>query len=171
MSATLTCPSCSTAKTFRYPNQLKLHIETVHSSELYDCNFCHYKGKSKNLVKLHLNRKHDRNFKCDRCDKTFGYQSELNRHAETHSLRCFKCQICEFLGKSRRAIEEHHKSVHVPKFKCDKCDKTFAYRSGLSRHAETHSLKWFDCEFCEFLGKNMRAIEEHCNRVHEPKVK
>ena len=79
--------------------------------------------------KLKSSRKHigKKPFKCDVCDKTFSFSSDIVRNKITHTgEKPFKCDICD-KGFTQSNDVVRHKRTHTGEkpFKCDVCDKGF----------------------------------------------
>lgn len=73
-------------------------------------------------------RKLERMFTCDICDRSFGYKHVLQKHQRIHSgEKPFECKEC-----SKRFTQEHHLKTHMRThtgerpYACDLCPRTFA---------------------------------------------
>ena len=116
------CIHCD--KQFRREENMKRHIEEVHSVE-----------------------KSGRN-SCGQCGKSFTLERNLKRHLENaHSVffSSFKCDHCEKSFKEKASLKRHQKEKHAGDdvFSCPVCNKMFVRKSNLLRHNKT----------CQILNK------------------
>ena len=92
-----TCETCG--KGFALATDLRRHKAREDGKLKLTCDICNFKAESqgtlKDHVSIHFERKDDENSKrhqCPLCLKRFRHQSNLSRHAKTHSRdTVFKC--------------------------------------------------------------------------------
>ena len=89
----------------------------------------------------------ERNFSCDRCDKTFRQKKILVQHALVHiknpdSLKLFECKNCGKCFNVQSNLKQHIKLKHLQekRFFCDQCGKGFCiyYKCYLQYHLKVH---------------------------------
>ena len=161
------CKVCE--KFFKRSRNLKKHMKTFHSSNeplnkdielsTHDCEKCGEAFEKNVYLVQHIKRVHDENKpnKCDKCDKSFMFKSELKRHQSTHgAVKQFSCDLCgKCFGRKYNLLrhrdahtcEEHSKpnaktaKVHdtVKQFSCDNCNKSFGRKYHLTKHSAEHT--------------------------------
>ncbi|CBY37396.1 unnamed protein product, partial [Oikopleura dioica] len=87
-------------------------------------------------------KRHNREFKCEKCSKVFNEHAKLKRHQLVHTgERPFKCP---FAHCQRRFSLDFNLTTHMrihtgdKPFKCDECGKCFAQSANLKQHRKTH---------------------------------
>lgn len=105
---------------------------------------------------------HEKNFKCDMCDKAFGRASALNEHKNIVHFRQknYECQTCMKKFLRRGSLRVHINNIHlkISRVTCDICEKQFARIANLQIHKR----------ICHTLGteneEGFRCGEEGCNK-------
>ena len=104
---------------------------------------------------------------CDVCDKTFSFQSRMERHMRTHTNeRPFVCEICQRSFKELGKLKEHRlsHSGDLP-HTCDICSKKFIYLSLLKTHMRSHTgERPFTCEVCKRRFAGSKHLSQHMLR-------
>lgn len=75
-------------------------------------------------------------FMCDKCDKSFKFNTYLRRHKKIHSpLKPYACDDCDKSFKFMDYLHKH-KKVHstLRPYACDTCDKYYKRKAYLIRH-------------------------------------
>lgn len=126
------CDSCGTI--FRNIVELKLHLESAHdpenvSDQLHDI--------LQRFKPLERSKPVEQPFKCNHCDKCFGYKHGLSKH---------------FKSKHPEKENPYTRPAPVdPQFKCTLCDRGFGERSGLWIHTKTKHTEpdvRYECSYC-----------------------
>ena len=143
------------------------------TDEGFPCDECEYVGKGKSHLREHRIRHHGIRFRCEKCDKSFGFQKDLNRHMKSvHTDPSFFCEQCNKFYKSKKQFQEHvrsHQDGYVkPTYPCQMCSKKFSTKYVLATHIKSAHLgmkKSFLCPTCgrSFTQKN--SYRQHAN-VH-----
>ena len=190
------CDKCSSS--FGYNKDLNRHKQTVHAEggvvskrnkrgrkkepkepkdpyETFPCTECPYIGKTKTLLKEHKRRLHDIRFHCDQCDKSFGYNKDLNRHKRhVHVLASYSCDQCSprKLFKTKRALDVHSRcheeNYDKHAFECQVCGKRYSTKYVLDYHVKAEHLgmkKSYTCPICGRSFTQKGSYRQHAN-VH-----
>lgn len=79
-------------------------------------------------------------FKCNTCNKTFGYKHVLQNHMKVHTgEKSYGCPICPKFFR-----RDHHLKVHLRQhsgekpYSCTLCDHQFVQVANLRRHLKSH---------------------------------
>jgi KRAB domain-containing zinc finger protein len=90
------CDDCDIV--FSNKRAMEIHISKKHNRvKKFMCEYCLYKGFTKNDVQVHVARKHmSHDHKCDVCGKMYAFAKELERHQIVihKGLEQCKCHIC-----------------------------------------------------------------------------
>ncbi|XP_018574791.1 RE1-silencing transcription factor A-like [Anoplophora glabripennis] len=84
-------------------------------SQVYKCEMCEYKTKSKKLLEKyqiwHKDAFQVPMYRCDKCEYETKYRTGLIQHEEKHKspsqARLYQCDICDFETKYRSSIKRH----------------------------------------------------------------
>ena len=191
------CPHCTSS--FGFNKDLKRHIMKAHDgvetpddsvdrsanvvkrgrkkrpkindpSEVFPCDQCSYVGK-KVLLREHKRRLHSIKFDCDICNKSFGYNKDLNRHKRTvHCEPEYQCLECNKFFKTPRLLNTHslvHKE-DKESFTCQVCDKSYSTKYVLDYHIKSEHMgmkKSFKCPICGRSFTQKSSYRQHAN-VH-----
>ncbi|KAL4234325.1 hypothetical protein ACF0H5_005976 [Mactra antiquata] len=119
----------------KWMSDLKRHL-SVHSFEKrYKCNHCPKKYKYLGDLNVHIRRDHNEepgqvkvvkvptlpgkkggHFKCEHCEYTSPWKSEIDRHSRLHTEeKTFQCSSCDYRshwrGDIRKHVYEHHPEI------------------------------------------------------------
>ena len=158
--------SCDTClKKFGTSNQLKNHLDAVHSKLKETCEYCQ-KQFSKPCLKNHILKFHScQKIVCRHCWRAFGNDSELISHiARLH--QDVKCELCDkMFQKGTDKYRYHVKFGHGETPKCDECDvcgKTYQSMKALNNHIiNAHSGKEWICEICDKKFADQKTLNDH----------
>ncbi|XP_014224890.1 zinc finger protein 578-like [Trichogramma pretiosum] len=111
-------------------------------------------------------------YKCEICNKSFGYQQSLKYHINAIHIRrkAFECDTCHKSFRGKAYLKAHINIVHdrCKLFECDICHKSFGYKHTLKNHIHTvHKFsKTFECDICHESFSNKRNCDRHLSSVH-----
>jgi uncharacterized Zn-finger protein len=168
------CNKCD--KSYKEFQFLKRHLET-HDKE-YKCKICGEKFGDCNKLSLHT-RGHKIKaailenpetkivgklpYSCTKCDQTFTWYQELNKHLKSHEKKDYICEICGKTFKNSYNLKQHvfaHKDTKG--FQCDLCEKSFKTRSNLVQHKYGHAEeRAYKCSVCEKAFKYKEVLKRH----------
>jgi KRAB domain-containing zinc finger protein len=183
------CPKCN--RLIR-ENYLQTHLENEHSDTIekkFKCTYeadCTFSAAKKVNLLQHIQKMHKRDEhtqKCDRCDKTFVYPSDLKQHVEkTHlGLRPFVCEKCGKGYLSQNLLAQHQakptcKHSGAKQYKCETCNIDFCVVLSYVKHYHmVHGSQppnmdagpVFLCDSCPKMYINQRTLEKHRREIHE----
>ena len=139
----------------------------------YKCKSCPYVTPKRYHLLEHEKRRHiTKSFKCEICNKIFGFLKDLKRHRNTHLEPENCCDICGKLYKGVKTLAQHkltHDSKYVkPEFSCEVCNKTFSTKYVLAYHIKSEHLgmkRRFICPTCGKSFSQKNSYIQHAN-VH-----
>lgn len=110
----------------------------------------------------------DRVFRCNICDRTFGYKHVLQNHERTHTgEKPFECRECH-----KRFTRDHHLKTHMrlhtgeKPYHCPHCDRHFVQVANLRRHLRVHTgERPYACETCDSKFSDSNQLKAH-NLIH-----
>ena len=107
-------------------------------------------------------------FPCTQCDRSYDYESELQRHLVSHfEVRQHKC-VCGKEFKWKNGLSEHMKTVHSsPQYKCEECGDKFTRKNALNQHVRSvhKGEKPFVCHKCCKTFTTNRGLNSHLKNV------
>ncbi|GBG29115.1 Zinc finger protein 1 [Hondaea fermentalgiana] len=132
------CHLCN--KSFRFPNELKRHIEGVHEGIKFPCELCEKAFSTKCNLHKHINAAHNgRTYMCPVCKKSFTDPSNLRKHIKSiHERQRYACDICGKQFTQNSHLRTHVKSFHERRrYPCTVCAKDFSRKDHLQAHMRT----------------------------------
>ena len=75
--------------------------------------------------------------KCDKCDYTTLYLTNLKRHRNAHLGTYFPCNLCQKVLKDKYELNSHLKG-HAGLLTCNTCGRHYTSVSGLNCHKRTY---------------------------------
>ena len=101
--------------------------------DIFQCSLCPKIVESKFKLTRHVRWVHEKNLKCDKCDKLFYNKIHLNKHLEVHrrrelsgrgelskDLKDLQCEKCGNHSETARKFRQHMRN-HYP-FSCSDCN-------------------------------------------------
>ncbi|XP_059161740.1 uncharacterized protein LOC131944880 [Physella acuta] len=145
----LLCRYCD--RKFRYPSQLKDHMQSHNGHRPYMCTECGMDFMKEHHLKAHqFTHTGLKPYTCDSCGRSFNQRANLQRHKLIHeTTRTFKCNICSKLFTQPQTLKAHQ-VVHADRkpFECTICGKEFGRYHNLQGHMHMHTnTKPYVC-FC-----------------------
>ncbi|XP_046352615.2 zinc finger protein 37-like [Haliotis rufescens] len=139
----------------------------------FHCDKCPYFANKRCHLREHERRVHiTKEFKCEHCDKIFGFGKDLKRHLKTHLKPQNCCDICGKLYKGVKSLVEHrrtHEDGYIkPEFECEICKKNFSTKYVLAYHIKSEHLGMKRTYMCPTCGKSFsqkNSYLQHAN-VH-----
>ena len=134
------------------------------------CEICSKILKSKNFLRVHMQRHGEKTHVCDSCPKIFGDKSMLKRHVEkTHTLS--KCQICLV---SVFGLKKHMRLKHRKLTTCSNCgieSKCIWKHEKLCKMTEEQraaykEAKKVNCQQCGKVLANKQKLDRHIQTTH-----
>ncbi|BFZ02373.1 hypothetical protein BsWGS_05412 [Bradybaena similaris] len=136
----LLCRYCD--RRFRYPSQLKDHMQSHNGQRPYMCTECGMDFMKEHHLKAHhFTHTGLKPYTCDICGRSFNQRANLQRHKLIHdTTRTFKCNICEKTFTQPQTLKAHQ-VVHADRkpFECSICGKEFGRYHNLQGHLHMHT--------------------------------
>ena len=156
------CEYC--IESFSHKKYLTKHQRQMHREEvIHECDICGYVNFRKDYFARHMGKKHDE--KCERCDKRFIKNFELQEHLKTvHGISPPESYICSFCDKIMTKIDVFKGHISLKHLhKCDYCDKSFIFTTLLDLHMKTsHEMTpETQCKTCDQKFKNSYYLKWH----------
>ena len=104
----------------------------------------------------HVKEKHaykaELHFECNKCDRKFGLEGELNEHTVSfHAEKVFNCQICNKPYTSMSLLRRHDWRCHK-EIECNLCGETLDNREEIKKHRERkHQIH--QKTYCKFFSQ------------------
>ena len=111
--------------------------------------------------------------KCEICDNSFYYPSDLKKHIHTvhEGHKEYKCQSCGKSFSQPGSLKLHINAVHGShqNYKCESCGKSFSESGTLRKHIhyihEGH--KDYKCESCDKSFSQAWHLKKHIHTIHQ----
>ena len=145
----------------------------------FKCSECNTVKPSIQKLNKHHREKHNPQM-CGICNRTFELASSLTHHMYAHEDKRFKCDSCDFSSHFVSELEVH-KILHRrnPSHQCmhSNCGKWFRRKWDLSLHLLKHKGIELKCDYdgCTFTTATKKQLKEHQKRhtddyPHECKI-
>lgn len=174
------CQSCGKTFKYRklLRDHLLIHDSSITPMKCSHCprSFTFKKYLRRHMIRKHLSS--TGLFICDKCGKGIKSRDLLKSHLKCHTdYRPYKCQRCDGSFKWSSNLREHEKFVHrivvdrfvkrkVKLYTCDQCHSNFSSSSALDVHTSKDNCldKLLFCPFCE---RRFLYDEEVCEHLRE----
>ena len=118
------CNTCE--KWFKWRDSLQRHIATIHSSRVYHCPECIFHANRKDIVRIHMRRKHN-----------------PEKLIEDKSNYPLVCKMCGERYRAKSGLQYHIRSKHRGiTYKCPTCIKQYTTNTKLQEHIDKGHEKW-----------------------------
>ena len=131
----------------------------------FKCSECNTVKETIQKLNKHHREKHNPQM-CGICNRTFELASSLSRHMYEHEDKRFKCDSCDYSSHFASELAVH-KIVHRtnPSHQCmhANCGKWFRRKWDLSLHLHKHKGIEFKCDHnrCSFSTATKKQLKEH----------
>ena len=142
---------------------LKKKTNTKHRS--FKCSECDVVKKSIQELNIHHEECHKPQI-CGICGKLFKLASSLARHMYEHNRPKYRCDQCDYTCQFKSELQTH-KIMHRknPSYQCMKanCTKWFMRNWDLTLHLQKHDGVRHDCAYegCQFSTNTKKQLKEH----------
>merc|ERR1719361_750501 len=96
------------------------------------CPYCEFKSLERRKLHIHIDNNHsereDKNFLCEKCNKSFIYQFTYDDHSK------YKCKYSEYYQSTEKQRKEKSQRQYAKKriiLNCDYCDKVIKTSTSL----------------------------------------
>ena len=131
----------------------------------FKCSECNVVKSSVQELNEHHRRRHNPQM-CGVCNRTFALASSLTRHMYKHEEKRFKCDNCDYSSHFESELETHkivhrknlsHQSTHA------NCGKWFCRKWDLTLHLQKHEGKEYKCDYegCTVTTAMKKQLKEH----------
>jgi hypothetical protein len=141
--------------------------EHLNTHEKFECSICLQKVLDLNYhMKFHVTKKlPNRDFECDKCDKTFKSANVLKVHSKVHIERV-QCQFCSKMLQPA-CLEIHNEKEHK-QINCKICSEKFVNKREFEKHRKSHKfdIKKVQCKFCSTMVRSV-SMKMHIEKKHK----
>ncbi|XP_075333372.1 uncharacterized protein LOC142391483 isoform X2 [Odontesthes bonariensis] len=161
---THTCFQCNA--TFKSTAELLSHQRTHRARPVYQCSRCDKAFRHLSSLTNHKQTHLDKGgFTCSRCDKVFDSAKERDAHRLQHRLPDLTCSVCEQTFGSQTLLLRHLQTHSVEgtelRYSCRFCDQTFPGVTQLRIHQRTHTFRSYQCEQCSKTYGSLTGLQSH----------
>ncbi|XP_028255523.1 zinc finger protein ZFMSA12A-like isoform X2 [Parambassis ranga] len=190
---THSCFQCNAV--FKTSAELLSHQRSHRARPIYHCSQCskefHHLSSLTNHKQTHLDADSSRcdkmfevtvekdsqppqprlpDLTCTVCEQTFGSQTQLLRHLQTHSVEGaeprYNCRFCDQTFSGVTQLRIHQRTHTFRSYQCDQCSKTYGSLTGLHSHRVSHTTESrYLCPQCGKRFKTRDGLEGHL-RTH-----
>ena len=147
------------------------------SEENYDMEFEKLIKEDISIFKINENipnemeTVHEKNIKCDQCNKEFNHSTSLYRHIRNihEGQKNYKCKICNQAFTQSSSLKTHITSVHNDGkcHKCELCDQEFLDKNDYKIHIKKFHKDEIKCDLCNKVFLKNCSLKRHIRTVHE----
>jgi KRAB domain-containing zinc finger protein len=163
------------------------HIKSFHEGQQHRCEHCGKALSTSASLKMHIQTVHssERPFVCsfDNCKKSYTGRSALNAHVRSvHERVRYPCSGCDKSFADRGNLHKHISSIHdETRYQCDHCEKSFTTRGNLNAHIKlqhkqstngstTPTPTSFNCLYCGTSMTTLPLYYQHNTQFHADNV-
>ena len=171
LNQNLPCTESGCGKILKNRGSLQGHVKNKHigRTNQYLCDECDYSSKWQSCLQDHM-RKHTGNLvQCPQCKYMCTKNNMLRRHMESkHDIAEYKCEKCETKTRTKKMMRFHVRKVHDGiRFFCELCN----HKATNPYNLETHKKRMHDqieitCAYCEFKCSEKSRVILHEKRKH-----
>ena len=114
---------------------------------------------------------HEKNNKCDQCNKEFNYSHSLYRHIRNihEGQKNYECKICNQAFTQSSSLKTHITNVHNDgkSHKCELCDQEFLHKNDLRIHIKKFHKDQIKCHLCNKVFLQNCNLKRHIKIIHE----
>ena len=163
------CSECNTVK--QTIQKLNEHHREKHNPQM--CGICNRTFELASSLTRHMYEHEDKRFKCDSCDYSSHFASELEVHKIVHRTNpSHQCMHANCGKWSRRKWDlslhlQKHKGIEL---KCDHngCTFTTATKKQLKEHQKRHTDNYpHECKICHKGFKYRSGLKRHRDKDHK----
>lgn len=168
------CEICNEA--FDREAALTSHEIQKHSNvDKPSCSECGVKFMTPRTMKRHLFYDHDigQLQNCDKCDREFFTEDDLNGHREVIHIELGPDNIPTYRLKKEIKVEgmspkDPKENISKPQnYICIVCTKCFVSEGALLKHEMDHQDNIFHCRLCDMSFLNISELKSHCNNCSD----
>ena len=140
--------------------------EELGEDQNMETSFPDIEHSSKNTLKRNESKK----FKCNKCDKEYGYSSHLQEHIRAkHEGVRYSCEKCVYQATTQSSLKLHIKATHEGvRYACDQCDYQASQQGILRAHIESkHEGVKYACDQCDYKATTKSSLKIHIEAKHE----
>jgi len=142
----------------------------LESCQLF-CDQCEYKAKTKYLLRVHKESKHEGiRYKCELCDYSAKKKEQVKLHNEAkHEGKTYSCNQCNYQTPRKYALKVHQDITHEGvKYSCDHCEYKTGRKSLVKIHTKTmHENVRYSCNDCDYKATKPYYLKMHRESKHE----
>ena len=124
--------------------------------------------ESSNVRRVHKNKK---NFKCEKCTKTFGRLPHLRRHIKIihEGIKEFECKDCKIAYGQKTQLDNHLFKVHISiQNNSQNMDTTIAnHEKAMLTKESSKQQQIFTCKECSKMFNAMASLRKHVEIIHQ----
>ena len=177
----LLCALCD--KHYKWQSHLNEHMWEKHGV-CFACPECGSQFGKKQELYLHMNDVHETNMEtcrmCEKIFKTFGlYKAHMkNIHNTLIQQKQINVKKCGFMTSSKYDLQNHILKDHISTMECNSglaickdCDYVTKRKDTLREHVQTkHQQNLFRCDECNFETFNPRFFRKHKSKGHDKMI-
>ena len=171
LNQNLPCTESGCGKILKNRGSLQGHVKNKHvgRTNQYLCDECDYSSKWFSCLQDHIKRHTGNLIQCPQCEYKCTQNNMLKRHMESkHNVAEYKCEKCDQTTRTKKMMRFHVSKVHEGvRFSCDLCNHKATNPYNLENHKKRlHDQIEIICTFCEFKDSEKSRVLLHEKRKH-----